>query len=85
MIGTHPSLLFDLVNVAQRERSDRLNRGALLSEAKRGHIQRGGNVNSVRRVFGAAVIGVGNWIHGDRDDSVELTDIAGAGSLRIAR
>ena len=85
MFINHPSILFDLVKVAQREQLERLNRSLMIAEANRGHNRRTGFVSSARRAFGASVIGIGNRIHGERVQAQNLNESAGAGSLKIAR
>ncbi len=85
MFLNHPSILYDLVKIAQREQSARLVRSMMIAEANRGHIRGSGFVSSARRAFGAGVIGIGNWIHGGHAEVMDLNEAVGTGSVRIAR
>ena len=85
MFGTHPSLLPELVNAVQRERTERINQSALIAEATRGRVKRPGIVRSLRHGFGAGIIGIGYKVRGQRPEGLDLSESAGAGSLRIAR
>jgi hypothetical protein len=86
MFGNYPSLLFDLSQIAQRERAERLNRSMMIAEARRGREPRFGLFCSVRRSFGAGIIGLGNWIRGERVEiAADLDDCAAIGSVKMAR
>lgn len=85
MIGVHPGIVFDLASLAQEEQLRRLNRARMIAEASRGSHANHGIVRSLRRSFGAAIIGLGQRVHGERAVPAEPAANSCTTTLGMAR
>jgi len=84
MNGNHPQLAFDLAKIARNEKIARANQARLISEAKCGREKRIGIVAVSRRIFGGAIINLGQAVHGGRVEQVDASAVSTA-TLRMAR
>ena len=84
MTGNHPLLAFDLCKLARQDEMRRANMQRLVAEAKEGRSPRPGIVTTSRRVFGGAIINLGQAVRGERLDQIEVPAVSTA-TLRMAR
>lgn len=82
--GNHPQLAFDLTKLARQEELRRANKARLLAEARGVRGERTGIVTASRRIFGGAIISLGQAVHGERIEQAEAQPVATA-TLRMAR
>jgi hypothetical protein len=84
MTGNHPLLAFDLCKLARQDEMRRANKQRLVAEAKEGRGPRAGMVTASRRIFGGAIINLGQAVHGERLEQIEGPAVSTA-TLRMAR
>ena len=84
MNGNHPQMAFDLAKLARQDEMRRANRKRLLNEAKQGRTEQSGIVSASRRIFGGAIISLGQAVRGGRVETVEAPTVSTA-TLRMAR
>jgi hypothetical protein len=82
--GNHPLLAFDLCKLAREDEMRRANKQRLLAEAKRGRGERTGIVSTSRRIFGGAIITLGQAVRGERLEQIEVPAVSTA-ALRMVR
>jgi hypothetical protein len=77
------NLVFDLAKLARNEQLARVNRAMLIREARGGQNVQISLMGSVRRVFGGAIISLGQRVRGERR---KASDVAPSSvTLRMAR
>jgi len=84
MVGNHPQLAFDLYKLALQDEMRRANKQRLLAEAKEARGPRTSMVITGRRIFGGAIINLGQAVRGERLDQIEVPAVSTA-TLRMAR
>ena len=82
--GNHPQLAFDLAKLTRQDEMRRANKQRLIAEAKQGRVERIGIVTTSRRVFGGAIISLGQSVRGERLEPAEAPSVSTA-TLRMAR
>lgn len=83
MNGMHPLFSFDLAKLARDDEMRRARRSMLIHEAQAGQKRNASIVRSVRRAFGGAIISVGQRIHGERREILDVSP--SPAELRMAR
>ena len=83
MNGLNTHIIYDVAQRQNAETIAKAQRNQLVREAMRlnGHV---GPATTIRRIFGATVINIGEWIHGDRPAGEAGIESA-AGTLGVAR
>jgi len=84
MVLRNPSILLEIAAATQRERIDQSIRRSMVAEAIKGGSPKTGIVRSLRRVFGGALIGFGQRVHGERA-SADSAALPAANTLGLAR
>jgi len=77
-------LAFDLCKLAREDEMRRANKQRLLAEAKQGRGERTGIVTTSRRIFGGAIITLGQAVRGERLEQIEVPAVSTA-TLRMVR
>jgi hypothetical protein len=84
MNGNHSQFAFDLAKLHRDESMRVANRQRLVAEAKSGRTRSVGIVAGTRRVFGGAIISLGQAVRGGRSEVADAAQVSTA-TLRMAR
>jgi hypothetical protein len=84
MNGNHSQYVFDLAKLNRDESMRVANRQRLVNEAKSGRTRSAGIVAGTRRVFGGAIISLGQAVRGERLEAADAAQVSTT-TLRMAR
>jgi hypothetical protein len=84
MNGNHYQYSFDLAKLRREDQMRSASKRQLINEARDGGVRNAGIVAGTRRVFGGAIISLGQAVRGERLEVIEAAQVS-TSTLRMAR